>query len=128
MKLTRRIKRPVAFLLATILCLGSSVFYASSDSLPATPVGDIHIEEEPMANPFNKIHFYFGNEEHAYIDDMAELSEAVGELEEGRSIMSNPDYIGDPPDVTIRVQFVSTITNACISNIQGKSRISFDYK
>ena len=76
-------KRLFAFLLTLCMLLpawsGFSVL--ALDSAASEDVS-LPVTEEPMAseNPFQKIHFYFGSEENAFIDDMLELQSATASV------------------------------------------------
>lgn len=106
-------KRLFAFLLTFCLLLpawsGFSVL--ALDSATSEDIS-LPVTEEPISvdNTFNKIHFYFGSEENAFIDDMAELQSATASVQSDYAATAAMSArSGEPSDenVYITVQFAS---------------------
>ena len=90
------------FLLSAILLFSFSVSGLSAEEISDT-LNDMYIAANKK---FNKIHFYFNNEEHSIIDSLDELKLAVNSLVETRNSAQSLDNISSQT-VEVTVQFKS---------------------
>lgn len=83
------------------------------------------IEVTTVENPYNKLHFYFSNEEHAFIDSSSELQEAVNSIVQNTNVKTRS---GAPTDseITVTVEFTSDFMSTPAYNDFAKERENID--
>ncbi|MBO5356175.1 MAG: S8 family serine peptidase [Clostridia bacterium] len=81
----------------------------SSSGIVATEAEQIQAEEKITTNEnvYNKLHFYFDNEEHSTIDDVAELTNAVNSLKANSSQLNAKDISNTTNEIEVTVEFDS---------------------
>ena len=83
------------------------------------------IEVTTVENPYNKLHFYFSNEEHAFIDSSSELQEAVNSIVQNTNVKTRS---GAPTDseITVTVEFTSDFMSTPAYKDFAKERENID--
>lgn len=67
---------------------------------------EAEVETSTVENSYNKIHFYFSNEDHTVIDSSMELQEAVGSILPATGAMARSGVQADN-EIVVTVEFVS---------------------
>lgn len=82
-------------------------------------------ETATVDNPYNKIHFYFNNEDHTIIDSSAELQEAVSSITSNANTMARS---GEPTnsEIDVSVEFASDFMETDAYRSFSQERASID--
>ena len=83
------------------------------------------IEVSIVENPYNKLHFYFNNEEHTIIDSSSELQEAVNCIVQNTNVKTRSGTQNDS-EITVTVEFASDFINTPAYKDFAKERESID--
>jgi len=114
-------KKLIAILLTLSLFLasfGGIGVFAEENDIPNN-------ETATVDNPYNKIHFYFNNEDHTIIDSPAELQEAVSDITSSAHIRARN---GEPTNTEIMttVEFASDFMETDAYRSFSQERASID--
>lgn len=114
-------KKLIALLLTVSLFLasfGGIGVFAEENAVPDN-------ETATVDNPYNKIHFYFNNEDHTVIDSPAELQEAVSEITSSANTRTRS---GEPTnsEIEVTVEFASDFMETDAYRSFSQERVNID--